>query len=721
MRLYSGRNRLIIAALLGGSLLGGMAVMGQSRMSRDALRTPAPSTRLRTLKPMRSQHRLYPALGDYMRILERMPAYVERGWRAPGKSGHPVGFFGDPDHAEMGLRSMGNVVMALALLASEPGYDPRVTGLSADWCFQRARDCLAYMTRGHVSGDLTCADGKPWGNHWQSAWWTAKMAIGATLIWDRLTSDERRAVHRVVAHEADRHLGRRAPGGELSNTRSEENAWDTEVLAAALALMPEHAHASAWRAKLIEFAANSLSAPQDAHETRLLDGRPLNEHVYTANVHRDFTIENHGAYHACYMACPLHSLTWGYYAMEAAGQLPPEAQFHHFGDVWNRLKPTFLTHRFAYPSGKDWPRYAYGSSFIMPALVLLQYRFDDREARYIERQRVIALETEQIANGDGGFYSRRFTRNIMIDRNAEYETDTYANLALCYLLHKRFGPPGAAMSATQIRSRLRDAHVSDEAGLAYVRDRKAFASLAWRRLDGPFPTALFLPIDRDDLAEWGIGNLVGRIAVDGVDPARTRTSYTAKAGDGILDAHASLTYVSRTGTPLYTHDIAFQADCLHGRATVAYRFTADGPIEVKLREGLRLHVANSLFNGYQRVWRHDGPRMRQLFSPTEPPPERETLREIRFVGPAVNVDETLGIADLTRKGDFRLRVSDRGNAPWGSMNYAVLDCPPMDTQARQYAAGETILTGRFLVVLGTYRETRTALNAVREDGAGSPR
>ncbi len=707
----SGILAVVSLAILSGV---GAGEAGQFSLNRDALRAPVASTKLRLLKRAPAANARYPSPADYMRLLERMPAYVARGWRSPERTGHPVGFFGDPDHAEMGLRSMGNVVMTLALLATDPAYDSRVTGLDADWCLTRARACLLYMTRAHVTGDLTCADGKPWGNHWQSAWWAAKMAIGASLMWDRLTAEERLAVHRVVVHEADRHLTRKAPGGAVSNTRSEENAWDTEILAAAIGLLPHHCHAPAWRAKLIEFAANSLSAPQDSTDSRMLDGRPIKEQVYTANVHADFTIENHGAYHTCYMACPLHSFVWGYYALAAAGRQPPEALFHHFADVWSRLKPTFLKHRFAYPAGKDWPRYAYGMSFIMPALTVLQYRYGDRDARYIERQRVLALEFEQAANGDGTFYGQRFTRNIMVDRMAEYETDTYANLALCYLMHKRFGPPSRVHSDAEARQRLAGGHVSESAGVSFVRGRKAFASLALRRLDGPYPMALFVPLDHDDLAEWGIGNLVGRIAVDGVDPQRTKIASNSTASNGLLVCTGSLSYASKSGAPLYTHRISFRADCNAGRATVQYEFVAESPIEVKMREGLRLHVANSLFNGHRRVWTHEGSPFRQLFVPREPPPDRETLREVRLQGPAVNVDGALGVCDLASTGSFALRVSDRGNSPWGSINYAVLDCPPMDTTPRKFNAGETILAGRFMVVIGNHRQTLAALRSPKE-------
>ncbi|MBX9691141.1 MAG: hypothetical protein K2Z81_02085, partial [Cyanobacteria bacterium] len=209
-----------------------------------------------------------PSLKDYVRVLERFPALGERGWHANYKSDPDLGYFGDPDSGEMGMRSNGNFIFVMSLLASEPSYDPKVTTFTRGHLLKRARSCLAYMTRSHVTGDITCANEKKWGNTWQSSWWTTKMAIGAGLIWDQLSAKERASVRRVVEFEASRHLERKAVNGAVSNThstRSEENAWDSEVLATAVAMFPNHEKASAWRAKLIEFALNSLSAPEDAN------------------------------------------------------------------------------------------------------------------------------------------------------------------------------------------------------------------------------------------------------------------------------------------------------------------------------------------------------------------------------------------------------------------------------------------------------------------------
>ena len=686
----------LLAAVASSSCLGQEL---RPPIDRKAWMAPSPASRLRVIKPARSRA-TSPDAADYMRLLERFPAFGERGWRARYLGRDDLGFFGDPDSAEMGLRSMGNFVFVTALLASEPSYDPRVTGVSDATLLERCRACLRYMTGAHVTGDIVCGDGKKWGRHWQSAWWTAKMALGARLVWDRLTGPERDAVRRVVTFEADRHLARKPPGGDLADTKSEENAWDTEVLATACALFPDAPQAAAWRAKLIDFALNSLSAPQDRTSEALVDGGPLRDQVTTTNVHSDFTIENHGSYHACYMACPLHSLAWGAYAFRREGLEPPEAQFHHFRDVWRRLAPTFLESRFAYIAGKDWPRYAYGLSFIMPALVTLSQRFDDEEARAIEAARFRAFEMEQAANGDGTFFGKRFTRNVMMDRLLEYETDAYANLGLCYLLRK--GAPAPKPIAPRVLGkRLAGSHISPEAHLATVRTPDLFAAFAWKRLEGLTPSAWFIPAGCDDMAEWGPGNLVGRIAAAGVGAKGATLSTDDRLTPAGLECRGDVTYRKADGSPGYTLTVTYSVDTARRSAEVRSRFVADGGLEVRAVEGLRLHVANDFFNAGSRRWEWNGGRRTLSFDLRGPWPEKETLREVAMPGPWVCLDGKLTITDLSPEPrGFALRVSDRRNGPWGSIHYDVLDCPPQrDTPAR-YRKGEVILETAFRIEAG---------------------
>jgi len=663
---------------------------------------------LKVLKPASAAPA--PLAADYLRVLERFPLLCERGWRGNYLGDPELGFFGDPEHAEMGLRAMGNVVFTLSLLASDPQYDPKVSGISQAQVLARAKSVLAYMTRSHVTGDIPCGDGKPWGNHWQSAWWTGKMALGAQLIWDKLSPTEQARVQKVVVHEADRHLERKAPNGAFKDTKSEETGWDTEVLAAALSLFPKHEHAPQWRAKLIEFYLNSLSTADDAKSDRQVDGKPLSEQVYTANIHPDYTIENHGAYHFCYMACPLHSIGWGNYALRKAGLPVPMAQFHHFKDVWERVKPTFLEERFAYVSGKDWPRYAYGLYFIMPALVVMQHEYHDPDARYIEAQRFQTFEREQLDNADGSFFGKRFTRNMLLNRTGEYETDCYANLGVCYLLHQlQKEPPLPPATAAEFAKRNTTRHVSEVAGLAFVRTPELFASYSSHALNGP-PLALFVPAGMDNATEWGVHNLLGQVKVKGVkDKPESKCEFISTAD--ALEARQTLTYSGSNGQPAYRQEVVYRIEPTAKRATVSSKFVALADVTVELAEGLRLHVANDFFNRGERTWQSAAGTHLAKFDLGHAWPDKETIQNTEMGRGWVNLDNKLGIVALEqRDAPFVLRSSDRRNTPFHSLHYDVLICP-WQAEARKVRAGETILSTKFLVLAADAAATRQAAQA----------
>ena len=104
--------------------------------------------------------------------------------------------------------------------------------------------------------------------------WTGTLTFGAWLIWDDLDSELRQGVERVVASEADRFLQSKPPGGRWGDTKAEETGWNMICLAVAANMFPAHPHAAAWNEKAIEYMMNTLSVPQDALETRMVDGRP---------------------------------------------------------------------------------------------------------------------------------------------------------------------------------------------------------------------------------------------------------------------------------------------------------------------------------------------------------------------------------------------------------------------------------------------------------------
>lgn len=679
-------------------------------IARAATGPVAHTDRLRLIKHANADARSYPAPADFMRILERFPMYAERGWHADYRGEASLGYFGDSNHSEMGLRAMGNYIFVTALLATDPAYDVRPTGVPRDTLLARSRACLAYMTRAHVTGDIPCADGKPWGNEWQSGWWTARMAAGARLLWPRLTPDERAAVERVIVFEADRDLKRTPPSGAVSDTKSEENAWDSEVLSWAVGMFPQHPRAAAWRVKAQEFFMNSLSAPQDKNDPTLVDGKPVKDWVVTENIHSDLTIENHGAYHFCYMSCPLHSLTWAYEGFTGGGAQYPQALFHHYQDVWRWIKRTYVGEgRFAYLSAKDWPRYAYGLTFVLPVTVMAQQRFGDPDARRIERDRIALLEREQLLNADGSFYGGRFTRNILMSRQAEYETDTYANLALCYLLHRRFKSPAATDSAN-LRQYLAGNWTSTDSGWSFGRSPKLFASFSWRSLHGNLPLGLFIPAGEAHMAEWMPEQLVGRFDFPDKDARKAVSQHADRIFSHGFSTTGLVEQRDKAGQPILKQQISFSALPGEGIALVIEHTTAVKPVALKSSEALNFALANDIFNNSLRRIHSTNPTIHLegaknlgTLEAAEPSANRVSEKLVPLHSPWLNIDNRLGIARLEPTGEFRIHDVSGRNAPFASLQYETISDLPRGP--RDLQAGDTALDSAYLLIAGDRHTT----------------
>ncbi len=444
----------------------------------------------------------YPAVHDYFRVLSRFALHVERCWHGGYKGHSDIGWFGDGRSDENGQRTLANFITTAALLGTSPRYDPRACGIPASLLQAQAIQALRYFYRTHVTGDLPCTGGRKWGNHWQSSWWAGKAALGAMLLWKDLPPDVKEGVKRVLAHEADR-LERVKTYGRLHfNTGSEENAWNAEAPAWALRLCdPTPEQAARWRKTLDRFAWNTLSRPGDT-------GKPG---VTAANVYPDFTVENHGFFHMDYMICPLHSLAWSAAAFTLPGPgrraAPPESLFFNFLPHWRKTRRYILWGgRWAYPGGKDWPRYAYGLYFVLPVLVTAEQKYGDTIARRFEGCRLYDLEREQLINRDGRFFSKRFTGKAVTRWPSEWESDAAVNLSVAVLLHLGFkDQPLPAVKREVMDQALAGSWKSPYTSHAAVRGKNRFASYAFDAFRYPMQGVFAVP-GGEDLLEWD-GNL----------------------------------------------------------------------------------------------------------------------------------------------------------------------------------------------------------------------
>jgi len=528
-------------------------------------------------------------------LLARLPRYLTNAW-------HPAdaakAWFGDGSSGENGIRSNANVAFALASWVRSQS-DPAAPALAEHR--DRAAAVLRYLCDSHRSGGAACAWGGSWGLEWQSSWWAAKMGLAVLQLDDLVAAELRAQVARVVAAEADRHLARHAPTGLFLDTKAEETAWDCEALAVALALEPAHANAPAWRAKLIEFSFNVFSVPQDRLSTEVVGGQKVADAVYTCNLHGDFSLENHGSYHFCYVASPLLSKAYCYLALRWAGEAIPPALQHHVDDVWALARNTFLTHRFAYLGGQDWARYTYGEYFIVPALSYLDATLSDPSIRQMQQARLDVLAAEAAGNDDGSFFGKRFTAGTFDGQLGKYETDTFACMALTQALASlaERAPAPAPVPRTPLPPiEAEFAHVSPEGQFCFWRTPELFFSFAWSYLGRDIPSLVFGPVDRDDMLEWHEGNGVGRVTALAQDI--TVGVRTLRRVGSRIEIRGETVTRDRKGRPLYETRLSIDFDRSTQSVRVSHRVTSMRRLWLVRIAGLTLRVPNDRFNEFQR-------------------------------------------------------------------------------------------------------------------------
>ena len=253
------------------------------------------------------------------------------------------------------IRPNTGAVLGFAFLHRFGPYDAAVVGVSKEALLEGTIiPMMRYLTTTHLTGGRPTGDGKPWGSQWQSAHWAHMVGRGAWWIWDDLPPDLEDAVRRVIAHEADRIAATDPPHQVLIDTKAEENAWNSQVLSVARALMPEDARWPVWEQAFQRWALSAFLRPADRDSDRLVDGRPLSEQFIGANIHDDFTLENHRRVHPDYMTTFILSMGCALdFAM--GDRRPPDAVFHNCAGVYENLKWFSLpSGGFVYPNGQDW-------------------------------------------------------------------------------------------------------------------------------------------------------------------------------------------------------------------------------------------------------------------------------------------------------------------------------------------------------------------------------
>jgi hypothetical protein len=271
------------------------------------------------------------------------------------------------------IRSIGHAAYGVAAMLKTGAVDPAVTGVSAATLVDRTME----MIHGAALEHRANGTGVQWGNTWQSALWAADVAESAWMMWDQLPAATRSHVTNMTIYEANRFVNydvpywsnpdgtRNYPG----DTKAEENAWNSRILAVAVGMMPEHPNSAAWRNKASELLVSSFSRPSDLQNAAVLDGKPVAAWLDGYNAYQSGFVDNHGLLHNDYLGTTDFTI-YPYITQSLAGQAVPQTAGFNFPIVYNAMATTPvgaqnrpMFQRMAdggyladqhYPDGTDW-------------------------------------------------------------------------------------------------------------------------------------------------------------------------------------------------------------------------------------------------------------------------------------------------------------------------------------------------------------------------------
>ena len=219
------------------------------------------------------------------------------------QSGAYLDFKGKTEHY---IRPVSHMAFALAVALRFHVYDESVTGVSADSAKAIAVRLIASLAYRHKA---TLGEKNGWGNLWQSAWWASQTAFAAWLLWEDLDEATRTHVYGMTGYEADRFLNYDIPyykdrSGKViykGDSKSEENAWNSDLLVLAALMFPNHPNATVWHRRAVELQLSAYASPSDMSSRKRINGIRLCDFLNGSNMEEDGTIVNHGIVHVDYM------------------------------------------------------------------------------------------------------------------------------------------------------------------------------------------------------------------------------------------------------------------------------------------------------------------------------------------------------------------------------------------------------------------------------------
>ncbi len=601
---------------------------------------------------------------------------------------------GRSDQMNEGIRAIAGMVLASGTLLK---YENNLPPAERTELLRKATAAIHYAVSTHVTGTQKCTDGKPWGGSWQSAMWTGTLAFGSWMIWDELDPLMQKDIERVVASETDRFLNVKPPGGSWSDTKAEENGWNMTCISLAANMFPHHPHATVWDQKAKEYMMNTLSAPQDAMDKTLVDGRPVSEWFSGANLHPDFTLENHGFFHPAYVGCSSYFMTQAAMQHTYARRPIPQAATHHLLDIWQMFQTIILPcGEAAFPQGMDWE--LHGLPFINLYASLASWKKDPLAAR-MERVYVQYMRAwQEMCKGDLAVSGSRlgFTRHAICAEQAAYG----------FLAHKIFGSPVKELSARDTAKRLSGVHLRDSIHVITHRTENKLLSFSWTN----HVMGMLIPIgaghdDNPDFTTPIQNGFVGSFELSPKGDTKTKSvshNWTTNAHgcetSGVLLLNGGQLQQTITVTSLGDRTVVYQD-----------RVIALTNVLITQEQGVPLGIENDPVTGGKRIVYSEAGEQPFLW--------KDSSNAIAISGSWANVDGRLGIIPV--QGGKLTYIPATGYHP-GMAVCSDLLCCSFSKEPRHFKKGDVVAERiAILVVEVGPKETARLARKVRVDHSGN--
>lgn len=255
-----------------------------------------------------------------------------------------------PDAGTEHWRNIAERAHGAAVLAAMP----------SDWPEELKARCRREATEFVVSFTAEFNKHNDFGNPWQCSWWAGEMGIAAWFLWDGLEPGVQNNVAEMIAFHADR-IAAKEPGAKVNgDTEAETVSWNSCVLSLAVNMMPTHPHRAQWQKATKRYVYTVFGTSADLQDAASGDdGIPIKDWVVGANIHDDYSLENHGRFHMDYVMSAYRFILQGAAMYRVGGNELPKAFAHHIGDVHQQVVQRCLNgSKFAvYVSDNDWKRY----------------------------------------------------------------------------------------------------------------------------------------------------------------------------------------------------------------------------------------------------------------------------------------------------------------------------------------------------------------------------